>query len=105
MTTRRFANNEGIAIGMILFIIAILAVIAIAMSAGNNTVSATITPDRVTADERMVMKLPSAPAPSSQARAGRLKNAQDGLSTNAAATDSTTANAQQAMNARVPPSQ
>ena len=60
--------------------------------------------DRITADGRMVMKLPSAPVPSSQARAGRLKKAQGGLSMNAAEKDSATAKAQQTMNARRPPS-
>jgi hypothetical protein len=46
----RFNNNHGIAIGMILFVVALLGVIAIAMTAGSNVAGTTIVPDRVAAD-------------------------------------------------------
>lgn len=46
----RPAAEAGIAIGMILFVIAILAVIGVAMSASGNFMGTTVTPDRVVAD-------------------------------------------------------
>ncbi|NDE90166.1 MAG: hypothetical protein EB059_03375 [Alphaproteobacteria bacterium] len=49
-SSKRFASNAGIAIGPILFVVALLAVIGMAMSAGNNTVGSTIASDRVRAD-------------------------------------------------------
>ncbi len=48
--SRRFSSRSGIAIGMILFVIAIIAVISIAISASSNFTGSTITPDRVSAD-------------------------------------------------------
>jgi hypothetical protein len=46
----RFNSEAGIAIGMILFVIAIMAVIGTAISASGNFIGSTITPDRVIAD-------------------------------------------------------
>ncbi len=48
----RFAQNSGIAIGIILFIIAVLAVLSIALTSTGNFMSTTVTPDRVSADLR-----------------------------------------------------
>ena len=48
--THRLPAESGIAIGMILFVIAMLAVIGIAVSASGNFMGTTITPDRVSAD-------------------------------------------------------
>jgi len=46
----RLSRNSGIAIGMILFIIAVIAVLSIAISASGNFMGTTVTPDRVSAD-------------------------------------------------------
>jgi hypothetical protein len=50
MKNSRFSSQAGIAIGPILFVIALMAVIGIAMSSSNNFTTSTITPDRVSAD-------------------------------------------------------
>jgi hypothetical protein len=52
MKNSRHSPQAGIAIGPILFVIAIMAVIGIAMSSSSNFTTSTITPDRVTADIR-----------------------------------------------------
>jgi hypothetical protein len=49
-THSRLRSDSGIAIGVILFVIALIAVISIAMGASGNFMGSTITPDRVTAD-------------------------------------------------------
>lgn len=49
---KRLASDAGIAIGIILFIISILAVLAIAISASGNFMGTTITPDRVYHDTK-----------------------------------------------------
>src|ERR1700743_833864 len=46
----RLNKNQGIAIGMILFVLALLGVIAVARPAGANVTNTPIVPDRVTAD-------------------------------------------------------
>ncbi len=45
--THRASSEAGIAIGVVLFVIALLAVISVAMTAGNNTVGSTIVADTV----------------------------------------------------------
>jgi hypothetical protein len=49
-TRQRLHSESGIAIGMILFVISLLAVITIAVSSSGNFMGTTVTPDRVTAD-------------------------------------------------------
>lgn len=46
----RAPSDAGIAIGVVLFVIALLAVLAIAMSSGSNTVGSTVVTDRVRSD-------------------------------------------------------
>ena len=46
----RLSSQSGIAIGAILFVIAILAVLGTAISASGNFMGSTVTPDRVSAD-------------------------------------------------------
>lgn len=53
----RLSPQSGIAIGMILFVIAILAVIGIALSATGNFTGTTITPDRVINDIKSQVNL------------------------------------------------
>lgn len=48
--SKRLHPDAGIAIGMILFVIALLAVIGIAMGASGNFMGTTVTPDRIMAD-------------------------------------------------------
>jgi hypothetical protein len=48
--SRRLHHEAGLAIGVILFVIALLAVIAVAMSASGTFTNSTITPDRIMAD-------------------------------------------------------
>jgi hypothetical protein len=50
MKNVRPVSSTGIAIGPILFVIALLGIIGIAMSSSNNFTASTITPDRVSAD-------------------------------------------------------
>lgn len=47
---KRFSSEAGIAIGVILFALAIIAVISVAMSAGSNFAGTTIATDRVAAE-------------------------------------------------------
>lgn len=47
---KRFSDESGIAIGAILFALALLAVVSVAMGVGGNSIGPTITIDRVTAD-------------------------------------------------------
>lgn len=49
-SNRRIASDAGIAIGVILFIVAILGVVTVAMSSGSSTVGSTISTDRVRTD-------------------------------------------------------
>lgn len=48
--SRRAVPDAGIAIGIILFIVALLGVVTVAMSSGSNTVGSTIVMDRVRSD-------------------------------------------------------